>query len=107
MSLLTPDRTRYDLNFRLNDIPVRVHPGFWVVHGIIGFMTAGGIGVWAFFLWIAGGFVSIIIHELCHVLAGRHFGARGENVLKVFGRAARATAGPLERSPRGVVVSFR
>src|SRR5262245_23215813 len=103
MSLLTPDRTRYDLNFRLNDIPVRVHPGFWIVHGIIGFMTAGGIGVWAFFLWIACAFLSIIIHELGHVLAGRHFGARGEIVLTVFGGHAGASADLEERSQRVMV----
>ena len=103
MSLLTPDRTRYDLNFRLNDIPVRVHPGFWIVHGVIGATTATGIGAWAFFLWIACAFVSIVIHELGHVLAGRQFGARGEIVLTVFGGHAGASADLGERSHRIIV----
>src|SRR5438552_4045040 len=98
MSLLTPDRTRYDVNFRLNDIPVRVHPGFWIVHGVIGAVTASGAGAWAFAAWIACAFVSVVIHELGHVLAGRHFGARGEIVLTVFGGHAGASADLNQRS---------
>ena len=31
--------TRYDLNFSLLGIPVRVHPAFWVVGMLLGFQT--------------------------------------------------------------------
>ena len=30
-------KTRFDLNFRLGDIPVRVHPFFWIVTAILGY----------------------------------------------------------------------
>src|SRR5260221_9094201 len=103
MSLITPDRTRYDVNFRLNDIPVRVPPGFWIVQGVVGAMFARGVGLWGFFLWVGCAFVSIIIHELGHVLAGRGFGSHGEIVLTVFGGHAGDSADLNERPQRIMV----
>ncbi len=66
------------LRFSLFGIPVRVQPWFWLVLALIG----GGVGansrediinlIW----FILAGFISIMVHELGHALAGRRFGAR-------------------------------
>jgi len=88
MNLLAPEPTSYDLNFRLGSIPVRVHPGFWIVQGVIGYFLADTLGAAYFFVWVGCAFGSILVHELGHVFAGRRFGADGEIVLTVFGGLA-------------------
>ncbi len=73
-------RTRFDWNFHIGDIPVRVHPFFWLTTVLLSrpdkeqflpFLLA----------WVVIVFVSILVHELGHVLMGRLFGSRGEIVL--------------------------
>ncbi len=92
MSILIPEPTPYDVNFRLLDFPIRVHPGFWVVHfGIAGFLandtniaeTLNPVIVFLISFICTSG--SILLHELGHVLAGRKFGADGEVVLTFLG----------------------
>jgi hypothetical protein len=75
MLLSEPGHTPYDLSFNLFGIPVRVHPGFFVIGLLFGAnwirdpdLNAGvrvllGIGVI---------FISILVHELGHVLAYRY-----------------------------------
>jgi stage IV sporulation protein FB len=102
-SLLYPEPTPYDVNFTLFRTPVRVHPAFWCVHLLIG---ALGIlsGHWYFVpLWIGCVFVSILIHEFGHVLAGRHFGAESEVVLTILGGVAVGCGELCERWQRIVV----
>jgi Zn-dependent protease len=92
MSLFTPDVTRYDLNFRVLGFPVRVHPGFVIVHAAIALLLAcapliaGKLGALVVFcvcfVCTAG---SILLRELGHVLVGRRFGADGEVVLTFWG----------------------
>jgi Zn-dependent protease len=87
--LLEPEPTAYDLRFRVPgvDVPVRVHPMFWLVSALLG----GDLlrqGLSYLLLWVACVFVSILIHELGHVLAGRLFGSSGYIVLFSFGGLA-------------------
>lgn len=84
--LLEPDRTPYDLRFNLGDIPVRVHPMFWLFTALLGPQLSEGLPV--LLSWILCVFVSILIHELGHVVVGRIFGADGSIVLYTFGGLA-------------------
>jgi stage IV sporulation protein FB len=103
MSLLTPDRTPYDVNFRLYDIPVRVHPAFWIVQVFLGSIFWQILGISGLFIWIACAFVSILIHELGHVLMSRAFGGKGEIVLTIFGGHAGESA-DLHHRPHRILV---
>jgi Zn-dependent protease len=66
-----PPPTRYDLNFNLAGIPVRVHPLFWLVTLLFGASAGGIVGV---LVWVAVVFVSILVHEMGHALAMRFYG---------------------------------
>lgn len=87
MLLLEPERSPYDLAWRLFGIPVRVHPSFWIASLIL------GAGTWNrgpefLVLWVLCVFVSILVHELGHVLMGQVFGTRGHILLYSFGGLA-------------------
>ncbi len=69
--LAMPNRTPYDLNFRVLGIPVQVHPMFWLVTAILGYE---GRPPASLLVWVACVFVSILVHELGHGLMGRAFG---------------------------------
>lgn len=73
--------TRYDLRFSVADIPVRVHPLFWLIALLLG--STGDlvtIPVWIFVV-----FVSVLIHEMGHALAFRFYGIRSQIVLHAMG----------------------
>ena len=78
-----PDRTRYDLQFRLFGIPVRIHPLFWLVaallHGMGPETHADDVVI-----WVVCVLVSILAHEFGHALTGRLFGCRSSIVLHGF-----------------------
>src|SRR5438105_12992959 len=82
-----PSRTQFDLNFSLFGIHVRVHPAFWIVALVFG-SSALNDGLVFLLVWVACLFVSILIHEMGHVLAGMCFGSRGNIVLYSFGGLA-------------------
>jgi Zn-dependent protease len=84
---LDPDRTPYDLNWRMFGIPVRVHPLFWLVSLIMGWDWLQ-LGFQYLLMWVAAVFVSILVHELGHVFMGRLFGSQGHIVLYCFGGLA-------------------
>lgn len=92
--LVEPERTAYDLRFRLLGFPVRVHPWFWIVTLLLNGDGLLRIGPQYLLLWVVVVFVSILIHELGHALAFRRFGERAEIILYAFGGLA---------VPRGVV----
>ncbi len=86
--LAEPERTPYDLRFRLLGFPVRVHPWFWIGTVLIngdGLLRAGPEYL---LIWVAVVFASILVHELGHALAYRRFGADADIVLYAFGGLA-------------------
>ena len=84
MFLNEPQPTPYDLHFELFGFPVRISPYFWLMALIMG-SSAGGtlILIWGLVL-----FVSILIHELGHAFAMRHFGRPARIVLTMMGGLA-------------------
>jgi len=81
--------TRFDLNFRVAGFPVRVSPWFWIVMAMLGSNIFQDEGPLYLLLWIACGFVSIMVHELGHAVAIRRFGSPAEISLIAFGGLAR------------------
>jgi Zn-dependent protease len=85
--LIEPEPTPYDLRWTMFGIPIRVHPMFWLFTAILGWSTLQR-GFEFLLLWILCVFVSVLVHELGHVFAGRLFGASGQIVLYTFGGLA-------------------
>jgi stage IV sporulation protein FB len=83
-----PTRTPWDLNFHLGDIPVRIHPSFWLFSAFLGWPYQQRFGFEYLLLWIACMFGSILVHELGHVAAGRFFGRPSHIILFAFGGLA-------------------
>ena len=92
--LFEPERTQFDLNWRMFGIPVRVHPWFWLMGVILGW-SAVERGVQYLVLWIVCVFVSILVHEFGHVFMGLVFGSRGHIVLYSFGGLAVGQGAPV------------
>ena len=67
-----PEPTPYDLKFRILGIPIRVHPGFWIVMAVIG--GAGNRLVASFLIFIGCALVSLLVHELGHATTMKAFG---------------------------------
>jgi Zn-dependent protease len=87
--LAEPERTPYDLNFRLLGFRVRIHPFFWlgtVILGLNALRQENGPILLA--IWVVVVFVSILVHELGHALAYRMYGSGSHIVLWVFGGLA-------------------
>lgn len=87
------------LSFRLFNIPVHVHPFFWITLGLIG----GGLSaqsseeVLYVLMFVLAGFLSILVHELGHALTIRKYGLATEVHLVAFGGFASYAAGRLDR----------
>lgn len=82
MFFQSPPYTRYDLNFNLAGIPIRVHPLFWLITILFGISSGDPIQL---LIWIVAVFVSILIHELGHALAMRLYGQPSQIVLYAGG----------------------
>lgn len=89
MFSVEPPRTKYDVHFAIAGIPVRVHPLFWLVSLVLG---AGSFAnpnpPKEVLMWVCVVFVSIVIHELGHAFAFRHFRQPSRIVLYSFGGLA-------------------
>jgi Zn-dependent protease len=85
--LTEPERTAWDLRFRLLRFPVRVHPWFWIGAVLLGGSTLRD-GLQFLAIWVVVVFVSILVHELGHAIAFRLFGADSDIVLYAFGGLA-------------------
>ncbi len=74
------------LRFRLSGIPFAVTPYFWIGSAIFGASAARGPNALSLLaVWIACVFVSIVLHELGHALAGRQVGVEPYVVLYQMG----------------------
>jgi Zn-dependent protease len=102
--LLEPQRTQFDLHFRIFRIPVRVHPMFWLFSALLGWNYIR-LGVEYVLLWVGCTFVSILVHELGHVFMGMAFGSRAHIVLYSFGGLAVGSNAQRYRWQR-IAVSF-
>lgn len=102
--LLEPGRTRYDLEFRLLGIPVRVHPWFW----IFSLIMASHRDVVGVLVWVAVVFVSILVHEMGHALVIRAKGHRPSITLYAMGGLASwsPSMGPPVSSAGMIQISF-
>jgi Zn-dependent protease len=89
--LAEPERTPYDLRFRLLRFPVRIHPWFWIGAVLLGASTIHE-GLHYLAMWVGVVLVSILVHEMGHALAFRLFGADSEIVLYAFGGLAVPTS---------------
>ncbi len=85
--LAEPNRTPYDLNFRLFGFPIRVHPLFWLGAALLGASTLK-LGLVYMAIWIGVVLVSLVVHELGHAIAFRRFGSDSRIVLWMFGGLA-------------------
>lgn len=89
MFSLEPQRTAWDLHFRVFGIPTRIHPAFWLVAFILGFNGSnGGKNPLPVLIFIGVLFVSILIHELGHALLMRRYGFSPRIVLYHMGGLA-------------------
>ena len=95
------------LRFRLFNIPVFVHPWFWLTLALIG----GGLranNTTAFIevaMFVLAGFVSVLVHEFGHALMIRKYGLPTEVHLVAFGGFARHPAGQLDRKQSFLVTA--
>ena len=94
--------TPYDWNFRAGGISVRVHPLFWLTT----FLTASHSNAASVISWFAACFVSILVHEVGHVLAMRWTGGGGEVLLYGFGGLAMPTRNWRQSVPDRVLISL-
>ena len=62
--------TPYDLRFRFLDIPVRIHPLFWLISAVLGFRDNN---LPAVAIWVGCVLVSILVHEYGHGLMAKRF----------------------------------
>jgi len=76
--MLGASETPYDLRFRFLDIPVRIHPIFWVISALLGWR---GHDLPMVVMWVGCVFVSILVHEYGHGLTAKAFGGTPSIVL--------------------------
>jgi len=97
-----PDHSVGELRFRLFGILVRVHPWFWLTTLIMGANDDLG----RLLIWVGVCFVSILVHELGHVVAFRMFGEQAEAVLYAWGGLAVPNGSVRRTSFAQVVISL-
>ena len=96
-----PPPSNGDLHFRIADIPVRVHPFFWLISFLSGMAGKRPDPVFVL-MWVVVVTVSILIHELGHAFMQRRFGGRPRIVLHGFGGLA--ICGDCDRTPRSQIL---
>lgn len=105
MLLSEPQESPYDARFRLFGFSIRVTWLFWVVIAALGYDRSLSLQedyslrgydtefTVILLLWVAAGFLSILVHELGHSLAFRFFGIESHIVLYQMGGLAIPGAG--------------
>ena len=87
------------LRFRLSGIPFAVTPYFWFGSAIFGAGAAHGPnGLLLLAIWVLCVFVSIVLHELGHALAGRQVGVSPYVVLYQMGGLTYLPGGSMSRA---------
>ncbi len=91
-----PRRSQFDINFSLFGFPIRVSAWFWLAVLLFGQsaitirnpIDGEILGPQGLFIFAAAMFLSILIHELGHAFAFRHYGIESQIVLYHFGGLA-------------------
>lgn len=105
MFLGIPQPTPFDLRWRMFGIDVRVHPFFWLTGILLGWSSwQSPSPILSLLLWLLCVFVSILVHEMGHVLMGRLFGSKGHILLYSFGGLAIGANNLRERWQRVLVL---
>ncbi|TWU21941.1 site-2 protease family protein [Bythopirellula polymerisocia] len=100
MFLVEPPPSPGDLHFQMGEIPVRIHPFFWLVALIMGMQ--GDAAPAAVLSWMVAVVVSIIVHEMGHAIFQQHFGGRPRIVL--YGLGGLAICEDCDRSTRSQIL---
>jgi len=100
--LAEPSPTQGDIHFRVGGTPVRIHPFFWVTTLILGISGGGSTPPAEVIGWICAVFVSILIHELGHTVAQRHYGGHPRIILYAMGGLA--ACNDCDRSTRSQIL---
>jgi len=82
--------------------PVRIHPFFWVTTLILGISGGGSTPPAEVIGWILAVFVSILIHELGHAVAQRHYG--GHPRITLYAMGGLAACDDCDRSTRSQIL---
>jgi stage IV sporulation protein FB len=71
------------IRFRLFGFPIQIHWSFWLVCALLGGLSRIKTpdDLRSIALWLVACFISILIHELGHAFAMRHFGDREPQIL--------------------------
>lgn len=85
----------------MGSIPVRIHPMFWVIGALFGFMGSNSPVATA--LWILAMFVSILVHEMGHALAAKYCGWPPRITLHGMGGLAHYIPTHQRRVPRALI----
>lgn len=85
--LAEPPPSPADLHFRIFDIPVRIHPFFWLIALLLTY-SGGSHAPADVLLWVVALLVSILIHEFGHALVQRYYGGHPSIVLHGMGGLA-------------------
>ena len=79
--LTEPNPTPWDLRWRMLGTNISVHPFFWVMSAMLGWVWFKEGNFQLLLLWVACVFVSILVHEFGHVLMGRWFGSQDQYII--------------------------
>ena len=96
MLLGEPAASRFDLNFSLGPVRVRVTPFFWAAAALLGVnitqiiakQPGAPTAPQLLLIWIAAVFLSILVHEMGHAVVMRLYGISCHVVLYHFGGLA-------------------
>jgi hypothetical protein len=110
----------FDLRWRVFGISFCIQPSFWIMNALWGYMLSGAVrgdnagglnlgmpdgGTLLFMgLWIACALVSVMVHELGHVIMGRVFGQPGNITLGGLGGQAVGDYGNIKPWKRILVI---